>query len=61
MNERGGESLLEQLREAEPWRKLASAVEPARQPATVERIRERMREAESKEEEAEGTVKIVGI
>ena len=40
--------MLEQLREAEPWRKLASAVEPARQPVTMERIRERMREAEQR-------------
>ena len=53
--------MLEQLREAEPRRKLASAVEPARQPVTVERIKERMREVESIEEEAEGTVKILGI
>ena len=40
--------MLEQLREAKPRRKLASAVEPARQPTTVERIRERMREAEQR-------------
>ena len=45
----------------EPRRKLASAIEPARQLAIVERIRERMREAESREEEAEGMVKILGI
>ena len=33
----------------------------ARQPTIVERIKERMREAESKEKEAEGMVKILGI
>ena len=53
--------MLEQLREVEPRRKLASVVVPARQPATVERIRERMREAESREKEAKGTVKFLGI
>ena len=42
--------MLEQVREAKPRRKLASAVELARQPATVEKIRERMKEAERKKQ-----------
>ena len=49
--------MLEQLREAEE----ACLSSWARQPATAERIRERMREAESKEKEAKGTVKILEI